>query len=384
MKKINLDLVIPLIKKIYRNKKIIPLHVPIFSGNEKKYVSHAIDSTFVSTAGKNVELFEKKICKITNSKYAIATSSGTSAIHIALLVAGCEPNTHVITQSMSFVATSNAINYCNAEPIFVDIDHDTLGMSPKSLVDFLKNNCEIKKDGFCWNIKTKKKISACLPMHTYGFPLRIDEISKICKKYNISLIEDCAESLGSFYKKKHTGKFGRIGAISFNGNKIITTGGGGIIITDEKKLAIKARHLSTTSKIPHKWNFDHDNIGYNYRMPNLNASLGLAQLEQLKIFLINKKKIYSKYKKFLTKYNFQLLSPIKNAEPNYWLNILILKNRHERDKFLKISHKDKIYCRPTWKLLHTLKMFRNCQKDNLINSKNLEKKIICLPSSVVK
>lgn len=262
--------IIDFIKSIYGNDKFIPLHEPKFLGNEKKYLKECIDSTFVSSVGKFVDKLEVKIAKYTGAKYVIATTNGTSALHLSLILAGVEQDNEVITQPLNFVASCNAISYCKANPIFIDVDKSTMGLSPEALESFLEKNTKII-DGKCINKKTKKIIKACVPMHSYGHPCRIDEIKKILKKNHIFLIEDAAESLGSFYKNKHTGTFGKLGVISFNGNKIITAGGGGCIVTNDKSLAVKAKHLSTTAKIPHLWDFNHDMIGYNYRMPNLNA-----------------------------------------------------------------------------------------------------------------
>ena len=263
--------VINFIQSTYQSKDFIPLHEPKFIGNEKKYLNECIDSTFVSSIGKFVDEFEEKIAKYTGARYAVATSNGTSALHIALLLANVTRNDEVITQPLTFVATCNAISYCGANPVFIDVDKETMGLSPLSLQAYLEKNAYIKNQQ-CINNKTGKVIKACVPMHTFGQPCRIDEIKEICDKYHISLIEDAAESLGSFYKNKHTGTFGQMGVMSFNGNKIITAGGGGCFITNDKELAKRAKHLTTTAKVPHKWKYTHDMIGYNYRMPNLNAA----------------------------------------------------------------------------------------------------------------
>ena len=298
--------VINLIRSIYKNKKFIPLHEPRFIGNEKKYLNECVNSTFVSSVGKFVEKFEKKITKYTGAKYAIATVNGTSALHISLKLAGVKKNTEVITQPLTFVATCNAISYCNAEPIFIDVDKNTMGLSPLALENFLKRHTFIKNKK-CYNKKTKKVIKACVPMHSYGHPCLIDKIKKICDKNFIFLIEDAAESLGSRYKNKHAGTFGELGIISFNGNKIITAGGGGCIITNNVDLAIKAKHLTTTAKINHKWDFKHDEVGYNYRTPNINAALLIAQLEKLDEFIINKRNLANKYKQFFKNTNYIFL-----------------------------------------------------------------------------
>ena len=289
--------VIHFIKNMYPGGKPIPLHEPRFVGNEKKYLNECIDSTFVSSVGKFVDEFEKKIANYTGAKYAIATSNGTSALHASLLLANVGQSDEVITQPLTFVATCNAISYCGANPIFIDVDKETMGLSPSALKDFLENNTSIINQQ-CINNSTGKVVKACVPMHTFGHPCRIDEIKDICDKYHIFLIEDAAESLGSMYKNKHTGTYGQIGVISFNGNKIITSGGGGCIITNDKELAKKAKHLTTTAKTPHKWNFDHDMVGYNYRMPNLNAALLVAQLENLDSFINSKHKLAGIYKDF--------------------------------------------------------------------------------------
>ena len=368
------------VRKIYL-KKNVPLHEPKFIGNEKKYLKQCIDTSFVSSVGKFVDKFEKKIAKYTRAKYVIATTNGTSAIHISLILAGVDSNHEVITQPLNFIASCNAISYCNASPIFVDVDKDTMGLSPYALEDFLKKNT-IVRNKKCINRKTKKIIKACIPTHTYGHSCRIDEIKKILNKYYIFLIEDASESLGSFYKNKHTGTFGKLGVISFNGNKIITAGGGGCIITNHKKLAQKAKHLTTTAKVVHKWEFNHDMIGYNYSMPNINAALLVAQLEKLNDFLINKRNLAKKYKFFFKKTNLNYFEEPKNCKSNYWLNTIILKNKIQRDQFLKKTNLNGIMTRPTWKLMNKLQMFKNAQCDGLKNSKWLEDRIVNIPSSV--
>ena len=366
---------------IYGTKKNIPLHEPKFFGNEKKYLNQCIDTTFVSSVGKFVDKFEKKIVKYTGAKYAVATTNGTSALHISLILAGVEQNDEVITQPLNFVASCNAISYCNAKPIFVDVDRDTMGLSPSALSSFLEKNTKIKNKNYI-NKKTKKIIRACIPMHSYGHPCRIDEIKKILKKYHIFLIEDAAESLGSFYKSKHTGTYGKLGVISFNGNKIITAGGGGCIITNDKILAKKAKHITTTAKIPHKWNFNHDLIGYNYRMPNLNAALLIAQLENLNYFLKSKYKIARKYEFFLKKKEYNFFKEPKNSRSNYWLNSIIFANKKQRDQFLKETNFNGIMTRPIWRLMNKLPMFKECQAINLKNANFLESRVVNIPSSV--
>jgi perosamine synthetase len=368
-------------RKIYSAKKFIPLHEPKFIGNEKKYLNKCIDSTYVSSVGNFVSEFEKKIAKYTGAKYAVATTNGTSALHISLILSGIKCGDEVITQPLNFIASCNAISYCNAKPIFIDVDRDTMGLSPKALNLFLSEHTTIKNKK-CINNKTKKIIKACIPMHSYGHPCRIDEIKKILKKYHIFLIEDAAESLGSFYKNKHTGTFGNLGIISFNGNKIITAGGGGCIITNNKILAKKAKHLTTTAKISHKWKFDHDMIGYNYRMPNLNAALLIAQLENLNFFLGYKRKLAKKYQSFFKDSEFVFFKEPKNSKSNYWLNSIILKNKLIRDQFLKKTNSNGIMTRPIWTLMNKLPMFKNVQCSDLKNSNWLFDRVINIPSSV--
>ena len=369
------------IKKIYKNKKFIPLHEPRFLGNEKKYLNKCVKSTFVSTVGKFVSEFEDKIAKFTGSKYAVATTNGTSALHISLLLAGLDRFSEVITQPLTFVATSNAISYCNAKPIFIDVDRDTMGLSPSALKFFLKKNTT-KKNNNCINNKTKKVIKACLPMHSYGHPCRIEEIKKICDEYNIFLIEDAAESLGSLYKNKHTGTFGKLGIMSFNGNKIITAGGGGCIITNDEVLANKAKHLTTTAKVSHEWEFNHDKVGFNYRMPNINAALLVAQLEKINDFIINKRNLAKKYESFFKSINYNFFKEPKNSKSNYWLNCIILKDKKLRDKFLKETNSNGVMTRPTWTLMNKLPMFKDAECAELKNSEWLEDRIVNIPSSV--
>ena len=373
--------VINFIKSIYSKNQFIPLHEPRFLGNEKKYLNECIDSTFVSSAGKFVDELEEKIAKYTGAKYVVATGNGTSALHISLILANLDKNSEVITQPLTFVATCNAISYCNAKPIFIDVDTDTMGLSPSALRSFLENNTTVKNKQ-CINNKTKKVIKACVPMHSYGHPCRIDKIKEICDEYYIFLIEDAAESLGSIYKYKHTGTFGQIGTISFNGNKIITAGGGGCIITNDKVLAKKAKHLTTTAKVPHRWDFNHDMVGYNYRMPNLNAALLVAQLEKLNDFITNKRNLADHYEKFFRNTDFIFFKEPVNSKSNYWLNVILLKNKKQRDEFLDFSNKNGVMTRPAWKLMNELEMFKDCQVSDLKNAKYLENRIVNIPSSI--
>lgn len=374
--------IIKFIRELYQTDDFIALHEPKFIGNEKKYVNDCIDTTFVSSIGKYVDKFEKEFAKKVGAKYAIATVNGTSALHIALILAGVDENSEVITQPLTFVATCNAISYTRAKSIFVDVDLDTLGMSPESLKEFLEKNCKLKNNQ-CINKNTNKIIKACMPMHTFGYPCRIDEIKEICEKWNIDLIEDSAESLGSFYKNKQIGTFGKLGAFSFNGNKIITAGSGGVIVTDDEKLAKRAKHITTTAKIPHHYEYIHDEIGYNYRMPNLNAALLLAQLEQLDKFLKIKREISFKYKEFFENIDIKFITEPKNSKSNYWLNAILFNNKKERDEFLEVTNKNKVMTRPIWKLMSELEMFKDSQKSDLKNAKYLEERVVNIPSGVI-
>ena len=374
--------VVDFIRSIYKTDSFIPLHEPRFIGNEKKYLNECIDSTFVSSVGKFVDIFEDGIAKYTGAKYAIATGSGTSALHISLLIEGVENGHEVITQPLTFVATCNAIRYCGAQPIFVDVDIDTMGMSPIALENFLKKNTTVKKQQ-CVNKLTGKIIKACIPMHTFGNPCRVKEIKAICDKYHVSLIEDAAESLGSIYKDKHMSTYGVMGVMSFNGNKIITSGGGGCIVTDDEILAKKAKHLTTTAKVPHKWAFNHDQVGYNYRMPNINAALLVAQMEQLDFFLEKKHVLFNLYQDFFKSSKYNLVKEIVGAKSNHWLNALVLDDLEKRNSFLEATNKAGIMTRPIWTLMSKLPMFIDCQKGDLKNAEWLEDRVVNIPSSVV-
>ena len=371
------------VKEMYGGQEIIPLHEPKFFGKEKEYLLDTINSSYVSSVGKFTNQFENSIIKYTNSKYAIATVNGTSALHIALILAGVKKGEEVLTQSLTFVATCNAIRYCDAEPVFIDVNKETLGLSSKKMEIFLTENCEIRNDGFCWNKNTNKIVRACMPMHTFGFPVELDEIESLCKKYNINLVEDASESLGSFYKKKHLGTFGKISAISFNGNKIITTGGGGMILTNDKILANKAFHLTTTAKVKHDWNYNNDEVGFNYRLPNLNAALGVAQMELLAKILKAKRDVAKKYQDWGDKNGIAFVKETKSTTANYWLNSIITKNITERDKFLQYSNNSGVKTRPIWTPMHKLVFNLQCQKTDLTNTEWLNDRLINVPSSAI-
>ncbi|MDP1725451.1 MAG: LegC family aminotransferase [Bacteroidota bacterium] len=381
--------IISFIRKIYNKPEgFIPLHAPVFAGNEKKYLNECIDSTFVSSVGKFVDLFEEKIAEYTGAKKAVVCVNGTNALHLALIMAGVERDSEVITQPLTFIATANAISYCGAKPVFLDVDMDTMGLSPKALKNWLQtstiqrsNNSTNQKETI--NKISGKRISACVPMHTFGHPCRIEEIAEICNVYNIPLVEDAAESLGSFYKEQHTGTFGVIGVLSFNGNKVITTGGGGMLLFMDENLAKRAKYLTTQAKVPHVWEFVHDEIGYNYRMPNINAALGLAQLEQLPEFLGSKRKTACMYKEFFSSLssNITFVDEPSDSSSNYWLNCILFSNKKERDAFLKYSNENGVMTRPAWQLMNELVMFEDCETDNITNAKDIANRLVNIPSS---
>lgn len=373
--------VINFIRETFKEPEaFVPLHAPYFGGNEKKYLLDTIDSTFVSSVGAYVNKFEEMMQEITGAKYAIATTNGTTALHLALIVAGVKRDEEVITQPLTFVATANAITHAQGIPVFVDVDKDTMGMSPAALAAFLKENAEVK-DGMTINKTTGRRIAACVPMHTFGFPARIDEIAAICREYNIPLVEDSAESLGTYYKGKHTGNFGIVAAFSFNGNKTVTCGGGGAIVTNDEQLAQKAKHLSTTAKIPHPYEFVHDEVGYNYRMPNLNAAVACAQLEQLPEILANKRELADIYTKHFAGSDIQFVTEMADGKANYWLNTVILRDPEARDAFLNATNGSKVMTRPIWKLMNKLPMYAHCQCGPLDNSLWLEDRVVNIPSS---
>jgi len=371
------------VQDIYKSKGVVPLHAPQFRGNEKKYLLETIDSTFVSSVGEQVNKFEHEVASYTGAKYAIATVNGTAALHILLKLSGVEENTEVITQSLTFVATCNAIRYCGATPVFVDVDKITLGLSPQSLKDFLEESCEIRDDGNCWNKITDRKIVSCLPMHTFGFPVQIDEIKEICEEYNIVFLEDAAESLGSFYKGSHTGTAGLLSAVSFNGNKIITTGGGGMILTDNQSVAERARHITTTAKVSHKWNFEHDEVGYNYRLPNLNAALGVAQMELLNDYVEIKRVLAREYHNWGLEHDLHFVKESSGTKANYWLNVAITKDKHQRDAMLEFTNNNNVMTRPAWTPMHELSINKDCYSSDMTNTNWLSDRIVNVPSSVV-
>ena len=360
----------------------VPLHAPCFIGNEKKYLAECIDTTFVSSVGQFVDRFEEKMAQYTGAARAVTCVNGTNALHLALLLVGVERGDEVLTQALTFIATCNAIRYVDAHPVFLDVDQSTMGLSPDAMREWLSKNAEIK-DSQCFNKNTQRRIKACVPMHTFGHPARIDEIEAVCKEYHIELVEDAAESLGSLYKGQHTGLFGRVGVISFNGNKTITTGGGGMLLFRDEELGAQAKHLTTQAKVPHRWDFMHDRIGYNYRMPNINAALGCAQLEHLEEFVLNKRETAEKYHAFFETIDdiHYFLEP-ENCRSNYWLNAILLKDRKSQQDFLQYTNDHGIMTRPAWQLMNRLEMFKGCETDGLKHTQWLEERIVNISSSV--
>lgn len=369
------------IRNLYPGKDTVHLHEPLFVGNELKYIQECIESTYVSSVGAFVDRFERMMEEYTGAKKAIVCDSGTNALHIALLLAGVERGDEVITQPLTFISTANAITYCGADPVFVDVNPKTLGLDPQKLQDFLEKNTTVS-NGNCINKISGKRIRACVPMHTFGHPSEIEDIKQICDRFALMLVEDAAESLGSTYKGKHTGTFGLLGILSFNGNKTITTGGGGMILTNDETLGAKAKHLTTQAKSPHQWEFFHDQIGYNYRMPNLNAAMGCAQMENLDMYIENKRMIADQYRSFFAETDIEFFSEPENAFSNYWLNAIFLPGREERDAFLAYSNEQGIKTRPVWRLMNKLVMFEHCLTGDLTNAMKIEDTLVNLPSSV--
>jgi aminotransferase in exopolysaccharide biosynthesis len=376
--------IVDFVHKLYKTNDFVPLHAPVFFGNEKEYLNECIDSTFVSSVGKYVDRFEEMVAKFTGAKRAVVCVNGTNALHMAMMLVGVEKDDEVITQSLTFIATCNAISYIGAHPVFIDVDKDTMGLSPVAVEKWLLANT-VYKNGGCYNKHTGRRVKACVPMHTFGHPVHLDELVLICEKFHLELVEDAAESLGSFYKGKHTGTFGKIGALSFNGNKTITTGGGGMLLFNDEELGRHAKHLTTQAKLPHKWEFVHDDIGYNYRMPNINAALGCAQMEKLNSILQNKRETAESYRNFFTKYeDLFFFNEPENCSSNYWLNVLILKDKSMQDTFLEYTNNHGVMTRPVWRLMNKLEMFKHCQSDDLVNTLWFEERIVNIPSSVRK
>lgn len=376
-----IEQIISFVREQYKTNQFIPLHEPRFRGNEKKYLLDTIDSTFVSSVGPYVEKFEVMMQDITGAAKAVAVVNGTASLQVALRLAGLKSGEEVITQALTFIATANAIAYNNATPIFLDVDLDTMGLSPQAVSAFLEEYGELREDG-CYNKSTGKRIGACMPMHTFGFPVHMDELLAVCEKWNIPVVEDAAESLGSFYKGKHTGSMGMLGGFSFNGNKTVTCGGGGAIITNDVELGIHAKYLTTTAKKPHPYEFFHDELGYNFRMPNLNAALACAQLEVLADYIDDKRAMAQEYQKLFGEMGIKFRTESPDTKANYWLMSVELENRKERDVFLKSTNENGVMTRPIWTLMYRLPMYQDCQRDCQINAEFLEDRIVNIPSSV--
>ncbi len=379
MEKINQ--LISFVRDQYQTDKFIPLHEPRFRGNEKKYVLDTIDSTFVSSVGAYVDQFEQMMQEFTQTSKAIAVVNGTSSLQVALRLAGVQAGEEVITQALTFIATANAIMYNQAIPVFIDVDLDTMGLSPKAVEAFLEQYGEIREEG-CYNKSTGRRIAACMPMHTFGFPVHLDELLAVCKKWCIPLVEDAAESLGSFYKGRHTGSMGLISGFSFNGNKTVTSGGGGAIVTNDLELGKHAKYLTTTAKRPHPYEFFHDELGYNFRMPNLNAALACAQLEELSGFLEDKRNLAAAYADFFRGVGIKFREELPESRANYWLMCVELEDKVERENFLKLTNEAGVMTRPIWNLMHRLPMYTNFQRDEQKNAEFLEERIVNVPSSV--
>lgn len=374
--------IVDFIRDLYGDAGFVPLSVPVFAGNEKKYLNECIDTTFVSSVGKFVDRFENDMATYTGAKKAVVCVSGTNALHMALMLVGVERDDEVLTQALTFIATCNAISYIGAYPVFIDVDKSTMGLSPDAMKKWLAKNAEIHNEQ-CYNKNTGRRIKACVPMHTFGHPVRIEEIAGICAEYHIELVEDAAESIGSKYKGKHTGLFGKVGALSFNGNKTITTGGGGMLLFMDEELGILAKHLTTQAKVPHRWEFRHDHIGYNYRMPNINAALGCAQLEHLDEFIANKRETAAAYAEFFKNIDdIDFFVEPENCFSNYWLNVVILKDKEAQQQFLQETNDNGVMTRPIWELMNRLPMFENCEHDSLENTVWFADRVVNIPSSV--
>ena len=374
--------VIDFIKDLYGGAEFTPLSVPKFLGKEKEYLEECVDSTFVSSVGHFVDRFEDDMARYTGAGRAVVCVSGTNALHMGLLMSGVIRDDEVLTQSLTFIATCNALSYIGAHPVFIDVDRRTLGLSPDAMKEWLVRNAEIR-DGQCYNRHSGRRVKACVPMHTFGHPVRIEEIADLCREWNIELVEDAAESIGSRYKDRHTGTFGKAGAISFNGNKTITTGGGGMLLFQDAELGALCKHITTQAKIPHRWEFRHDSIGYNYRMPNINAALGCAQLENLDRYIADKRQTAAEYEEFFRSFDgIEFFHEPEDCFSNYWLNAIILKDKDARQEFLQETNDNGVMTRPVWELMNKLPMFEGCETDGLKNTLWLADRIVNIPSSV--
>ncbi len=392
---------IDFIKSIYGNHEFTPLAVPVFIGNEKKYLSECVDTTFVSSVGQFVDRFEEDMTAYTGAKRAVVCVSGTNALHMSLMLVGVKRDDEVLTQALTFIATCNALSYIGAYPVFIDVDKSTMGLSPDAIKEWLQKNAEVRKNNrineldkshdfafqedeyACYNKNTGRRIKACVPMHTFGHPVRIEEIAALCKEWHIELVEDAAESIGSKYKGQHTGTFGKVGAISFNGNKTITTGGGGMMLFNDKEMGAYAKHITTQAKIAHRWEFRHDHIGYNYRMPNINAALGCAQLENLDAYVADKRATAAAYEEYFKNVDgIEFFTEPENSFSNYWLNVVILPDHDKQLEFLQETNDNGVMTRPIWELMNRLPMFENCENDGLKNTIFFADRVVNIPSSV--
>ena len=373
--------IVAFIHDLYGTSNFVPLSVPKFSGNEKKYLNECIDTTFVSSVGKFVDRFENDMAAFTGAKRAVVCVNGTNALHMSLMMAGVERDDEVLTQALTFIATCNALSYIGAHPVFIDVDKSTMGLSPDAIREWLYKNAEIK-DGQCFNKNSGRRIKACVPMHTFGHPVRIEELAQVCEEYHIELVEDAAESIGSKYKGKHTGTFGKVGAISFNGNKTITTGGGGMMLFQDEELGKFAKHITTQAKVPHRWEFRHDHIGYNYRMPNINAALGCAQLEYIDKLIASKREVAAAYAEFFKNVDgIDFFVEPENCFSNYWLNAVITENKKKQQEFLQYTNDNGVMTRPIWELMNRLPMFEHCEHDSLANTIWFADRVVNIPSS---
>ncbi len=373
--------IVDFVRDVFKTKDFIPLHAPRFAGNESRYVQETINSTFVSSVGAFVDDFERKLSEYSGVERAVAVVNGTAALHVALKLSNVDVGDLVITQALTFVATCNAIRYCGADPVFIDVDKDTLGLSAGAMQLWLSENAVIE-DGLCIHKLTRKVIRACVPMHTFGHPADLDGLVSVCAQWGIILIEDAAESLGSFYKGKHTGSFGLLAALSFNGNKIITTGGGGALLTN-LEIGSKAKHLTTTAKRAHPYEYFHDELAYNYRMPNINAALGCAQMEVLDDYIEKKRHLAKLYKEFFVDTEYIFFDEPLNCRSNFWLNAIICENEDHRNELLKYTNNHGVMTRPIWVLMNKLPMFSSCLCGDLKNSEWLEERVVNIPSSVL-
>ena len=393
--------VIGFIKDLYNNQEFVPLAVPKFIGNEKKYLNECIDTTFVSSVGKFVDRFEEDMAAYSGVKRAVVCVSGTNALHMSLMLVGVKRDDEVLTQALTFIATCNALSYIGAHPVFIDVDKSTMGLSPDAMKEWLQKNAEVRKNTrineldkshdfafqedelACYNKNTGRRIKACVPMHTFGHPVRIEDITALCKEWHIELVEDAAESIGSKYKGQHTGTFGKVGAISFNGNKTITTGGGGMMLFNDEEMGAYAKHITTQAKIPHRWEFRHDHIGYNYRMPNINAALGCAQLENLDAYVADKRATAAAYAEYFKNVDgIEFFTEPENCFSNYWLNVVILPDHDKQLEFLQETNDNGVMTRPIWELMNRLPMFENCENDGLENTIFFAERVVNIPSSV--